>query len=207
MWTAPSAYAKQRRVTDQSAKPGFFSRLFLSWVAYFRTLFDADFAAGVVRLRSGAALPASTDEDREEEEEKAPPPKPVVLREATPDAALQLLSLLQREGRFIDFLEEDVSSFDDSDIGAAARVVHEGCKKALDEHLTIAPIRTEEEGAKVTLEEGFDASAVRLTGNVVGDPPFSGTLSHRGWRAEKIELPKLAEDHDASVLMPAEVEL
>jgi hypothetical protein len=195
-------------VTDQSAKPGFFSRLFLSWVAYFRTLFDADFAAGVVRLRSGAALPASTEDDEEErKEEKAPPPKPVVLREATPDAALQLLSLLQREGRFIDFLEEDVSSFSDADIGAAARVVHEGCKKALDEHLTIEPIRSEDEGAKVTLEKGFDASAVRLTGNVVGDPPFEGTLSHRGWRAEKIELPKLAEDHDASILMPAEVEL
>jgi hypothetical protein len=192
-------------VTDQSAKPGFFSRLFLSWVAYFRTLFDADFAAGVVRLRSGAALPASTED--EEGEEEAPPPKPVVLREATPDAALQLLSLLQREGRFIDFLEEDVSSFSDADIGAAARVVHEGCKKALDEHLTIEPIRSEDEGAKVTLGEGFDASAVRLTGNVVGDPPFTGTLSHRGWRAEKIELPKLAEDHDASILMPAEVEL
>lgn len=205
MWTAPRVGAKQRRVTDQSAKPGFFSRLFLSWVAYFRTLFDADFAAGVVRLRSGAALPASTED--EEGEEEAPPPKPVVLREATPDAALQLLSLLQREGRFIDFLEEDVSSFSDADIGAAARVVHEGCKKALDEHLTIEPIRSEDEGAKVTLGEGFDASAVRLTGNVVGDPPFTGTLSHRGWRAEKIELPKLAEDHDASILMPAEVEL
>ncbi len=199
-------------MTDSSAKPGFFSRLFLSWVAYFRTLFDADFAAGIVRLRSGvAALPANAEagekKEKKEKKKEAPPPKPVVLREATPDAALQLLSLLQREGRFIDFLEEDVSSFSDADIGAAARVVHEGCKKALDEHLDIAPIRSEDEGDKVTLEEGFDASSVRLTGNVVGDAPFTGTLSHRGWRANKIELPKLSEDHDASILMPAEVEL
>ncbi|RLB54001.1 MAG: DUF2760 domain-containing protein [Deltaproteobacteria bacterium] len=190
-------------MSDQ--RPGFISRIFLSWVAYFRCLFDADFAAGVVRLRAGTALPA--DAETKENKEDAPAPKPVVLREATPDAALQLLSLLQREGRFIDFLEEDVASFSDADIGAAARVVHEGCKKALDEHLTIEPVRSEEEGAKVTLEAGFDAGAVRLTGNVVGEAPFTGTLSHRGWRVTKIELPKLAEDHDAKVLMAAEVEL
>jgi hypothetical protein len=192
-------------VTDDNSRPGFVSRLFLSFVAYFRTLFDADFAAGVVRLRSGASLPADTPE--KEKAEPAPAQRPVVLREATPDAALQLLSLLEREGRFIDFLEEDVSSFSDAEIGAAARVVHEGCKKALAEHVTITPVRSEDEGAKVTLEKGFDARAVRLTGNVVGEPPFTGTLSHRGWRATKIELPKLAEDHDASILMPAEVEL
>lgn len=197
-------------MSDQ--RPGFISRIFLSWVAYFRTLFDADFAAGVVRLRSGGALPAdagasSTEDPKKEEKKDTPPPKAVVLREATPDAALQLLSLLQREGRFIDFLEEDVASFSDAEIGAAARVVHEGCKKALDEHLTIEAVRSEEEGAKVTLEAGFDAGAVRLTGNVVGEAPFTGTLSHRGWRATKIELPKLAEDHDAKVLMAAEVEL
>jgi len=194
-------------VSDQ--RPGFISRIFLSWVAYFRCLFDADFAAGVVRLRAGVALPSGDveAEQKKEKKENAPAPKPVVLREATPDAALQLLSLLQREGRFIDFLEEDVASFSDADIGAAARVVHEGCKKALDEHLTIEPVRSEEEGAKVTLEAGFDAGAVRLTGNVVGEAPFTGTLSHRGWRATKIELPKLAKDHDAKVLMAAEVEL
>ena len=191
-------------MTEQAARPGFVSRIFLAWVAYFRTLFDAEFAAGIVRLRSGAALPADTDPV---EKEEAPPPKPVILREATPDAALQLLSLLQREGRFVDFLEEDVSSFSDADIGAAARVVHEGCKKALDEHLTIEPVRSEEEGTKITLEKGFDAGAVRLTGNVLGEAPFTGTLSHRGWRASRIELPKLAEGHDASILMPAEVEL
>lgn len=190
-------------------KPGFFSRIFLAWVAYFRTLFDADFAAGVVRLRSGA--PALREETTSKAEEKprkeAPAPKPVVLKEATEDAALQLLAILQREGRFVDFLEEDVSSFSDADIGAAARVVHDGCKKALAEHFQIAPVRDEDEGAKVTLDEGFDASAVRLTGNVVGKAPFTGTLSHRGWKVTKVVLPKLAKDHDARIVAPAEVEL
>jgi hypothetical protein len=184
-------------------KPGLFARLLLAWVAYFRTIFDAEFAAGVVRLRAGA-LPASTEPKKPERKEA---PKPVVLREATPDAALQLLALFQREGRFVDFLFEDVSGFSDADIGAAARVVHDGCKKALDEHVDVAPVRTEDEGAKVTLEKGFDAARVRLTGNVAGQAPFSGTLSHRGWRCTRIELPKLAEGHDATILAPAEVEL
>ena len=92
-------------------------------------------------------------------------------------------------------------------IGAAARVVHEGCAKVLKEHFTIQPVRGEAEGSRIELPEGFDAAAVRLTGNVVGKAPFKGTLSHRGWRSAEVRLPKLAEAHDASILAPAEVEL
>lgn len=179
-------------------QPSFFARLFLSWVAYFRTLFDAEFAAGVVRLRAGA-LPAP-----EPEPPKIAPPK---IEAASPDAALQLLAILQREGRFIDFLEEDVQAFSDADIGAAARLVHEGCKKALAEHFTIEPTRDEEEGTKVTLEAGYDAARSRVTGNVVGGPPFTGTVEHRGWMVRETRLPKIAEEHDVSVLAPAEIEL
>ena len=190
-------------------RPSFFARLFLAWVAYFRTLFDAEFAAGVVRLRRGA-LPADATRPAgapKEKDKRELPPKAVVLKEPTPEAALQLLGILQREGRFVDFLEEDVSSFSDAEIGAAARVVHDGCKKALDEHFDLAPIRAEDEGASVTLEAGFDAAAVRLTGNVVGEPPFRGALQHKGWRCTKIRLPKLTEEHDANIITPAEVEL
>jgi len=132
---------------------------------------------------------------------------PTPLRVATPDAALQLLSLFQREARLIDFTQENLSAYSDADIGAAARVVHEGCAKVLKEHFTIQPVRSEAEGSRVELPEGFDAAAVRLTGNVVGKAPFRGTLSHRGWRAADVRLPKLAEAHDAAILAPAEVEL
>ena len=107
----------------------------------------------------------------------------------------------------MDFLEEDVSAYSDAEIGAATRVVHEGCRKALHEHITIEAIRSEQEGARVTMEEGFDAGSVRLTGNLVGKPPFSGTVTHRGWRATEVRLPKLSATHDVSVLAPAEVEL
>jgi hypothetical protein len=85
--------------------------------------------------------------------------------------------------------------------------VHEGCSKVLRDHFTIEPVRAEAEGSRIVLENGFDAGAVRLTGNVVGSAPFRGSLSHRGWRAASVRLPKLSDSHDATVLAPAEVEL
>lgn len=193
---------------SETAAPGFITRLFvLSWVAFFRTLFDADFATGVARLREGKpALPPPAPEKREKKDATAKK-KEVVLREAGPEAALQLLALLQREGRFVDFVQEDMSSFSDAEIGGAARVVHDGCKKALAEHVPLEPVRSEIEGASVTLEKGFDAARVRLTGNVSGEPPYRGTLAHRGWRASAVTLPKMAEGHDAKIIAPAEVEL
>ncbi|MGZ8241420.1 MAG: DUF2760 domain-containing protein [Methylobacter sp.] len=137
----------------------------------------------------------------------APAPEPVVLKEATPDAALQLLGLLQKEARFIDFIKEDVSAYSDADIGVAARVVHEGCNKAINEHFSLAPVRSEQENSKITLPQGFDAATVRLTGNIVGTAPFTGTLIHKGWQVTGIRLPKLTQGHNANIVAPAEVEL
>ncbi len=137
----------------------------------------------------------------------APAPEPVVLKEATPDAALQLLGLLQQEARFIDFIKEDITAYSDADIGNAARVVHEGCNKAINEHFTLAAVRNEQEGSKITLPQGFDAATVRLTGNIVGSAPFTGTLVHKGWQVTSIRLPKLTLAHNAAIVAPAEVEL
>ncbi|GAB6046402.1 hypothetical protein JCM19379_02240 [Methyloparacoccus murrellii] len=138
---------------------------------------------------------------------RSEPVKPVVIRESTPDAALQLLGLLQQEARFIDFVQEDIARHADADIGAAVRVVHEGCRRVLKQHFELEPVRTESEGSRVTLPKGFDASSVRVSGHIVGEPPFTGALIHRGWRASRVNLPKLADGHDAHVLAPAEVEL
>ncbi|AJR08851.1 DUF2760 domain-containing protein [Photobacterium gaetbulicola] len=129
------------------------------------------------------------------------------LKTSTPDAALQLLSLLQQEARFIDFMQEDLKGFSDAEIGAAARVIHEGGQKVLTEYFSFAPVRDEEEETRITLPKGFNASEVRLTGNVVGEAPFTGTLIHRGWKVTDIKLPKLAEGHDAKIVAAAEVEL
>ncbi|QOL47686.1 DUF2760 domain-containing protein [Massilia litorea] len=187
--------------------PSFWSRLSLAFGTFFKTIGDAEFAArvrddevGPVAAPAPAPAPAPVPA-------AAPAPVPVQLREATPDAALQLLTLLQREARLIDFAHENLAAYADADIGAAARVVHEGCARVLKDHFTIQPVRSEAEGARVTLDEGFDAASVRLTGNVVGKAPFKGTLSHRGWKATDVRLPQLAKEHDARILAPAEVEL
>ena len=137
----------------------------------------------------------------------APVPEPVILKESTPDAALQLLGLLQKEARFIDFIKEDITSYADSDVGIAARVVHEGCNKAINEHFTLTSVRTEQEGGKITLPAGFDASAVRLTGNIVGSAPFTGVLVHKGWQVTDVRLAKLTQGHNANIIAAAEVEL
>ncbi|MGB5277567.1 MAG: DUF2760 domain-containing protein [Gammaproteobacteria bacterium] len=132
---------------------------------------------------------------------------PSQLKATSPDAALQLLALFQQEARLIDFIQEDLLGFSDADVGAAARVVHEGGKKVMNDYFSLASVRDEPEESRITLPEGFDATAVRLTGNVIGQAPFTGTLVHRGWKVTKVRLPKLAEGHDAHIVAPAEVEL
>ncbi len=138
--------------------------------------------------------------------EAAPKPTPV-LKSNDPESALQLLGLLQQEARFIDFLNEDLQGFSDAEIGAVSRVVHEGSKKLLDQYFSLAPVRSEDEETRITLEAGFNPAENRVTGNVVGEPPFNGVLVHRGWKVTKAELPKLAEGHDPKIIAPAEVEL
>lgn len=123
------------------------------------------------------------------------------------EGALHLLALLQREGRLLDFCEEELSGFSDAEVGAAARAVHEGCRKVLRDSLRLSPVRGEKEGAALVVERGFDAREIRLTGNVVGDPPFRGTLRHHGWRARDVSLPDPPPGEAAALLAPAEVEL
>ncbi len=179
------------------AKPSFLRRIPLAFGTFFAILGNPELAAAVLRLRRGAP----------EAPQPEAPAKAAPLHEAAPESALQLLGLLQREARFIDFVEEDVKAYSDADIGAAARLVHDGCRKALHEHFTLRPVRDEAEGARLTLPEGFDASAIRVTGKVVGRPPFSGQLTHRGWRITEARLPRLANGHDPAIVAPAEVEL
>lgn len=151
-----------------------------------RWLHDAEFAAKVDALNQPPKPPE--------------PPKP----SAEP---IRLLTLLQRDGRLLDFLMEDVAAAGDADLGAGVREIHRQCQKALREHLTLVPVMAQEENTTVEVPEGFDPSAIRLTGNVTGQPPFRGRLIHRGWRVTEIKLAPLAEGQDHFVVQPAEVEL
>ncbi len=196
-----------RAVSATPPLPSFGQRLVLAFACFFRVLFDARFAG---RMTEPEALPAAPPHGGREESR---PYESAVVPEALPAAqppeasALSLLALLQREGRLVDFLQQELTGFDDADVGIAARVVHEGCRKALLDHATLEPLRTEEEGSRVTLEAGYDAHTVKLTGDVRGSAPFRGVLRHRGWKASKLSLPLALDERDLRVLAPAEVEL
>jgi hypothetical protein len=120
---------------------------------------------------------------------------------------VQLLSLLQHDGRLVDFLNEEIESFEDEQIGAAVREIHSKCRKALQRYCTLEPVRTEKEGEVISIGAGYDPSAIRITGKVTDKAPMFGTLRHRGWKAAKVELPTRPSGADPTIVMPAEVEV
>jgi hypothetical protein len=172
----------------------------LAFIAFFRVLFGKPLPEQLVPKQ----LPAPEPEPAKPVEKEKPK---VGLAQHHKDGALALLALLQREGRFVDFVRDSVDGASDADIGAAAREVHRGCRKVLDQHLTFEPVMPGAEEAKVDVPKGFDPSEIRLIGEARGEPPFRGTLRHHGWRVVDAKLPSLAEGVDRTVIAPAEVEL
>jgi hypothetical protein len=158
--------------------------------------------------------------EREEEKiltspEATPPPSKIMagndLKHEIPHASeiaiVQTLGLLQREGRLIDFLQEDIEPYDDAQIGAAVREVHRGCRAALKEVFGLSPVLKAAEGSQVEIEEDFDPTRIKLIGNVHGNPPFKGTLRHCGWKFTEAHLPEWTAKEKTDVLAPAEVEI
>ena len=178
---------------------------------WIRLLSSGAFAAQVLRLQRGEGLPAlSPMPDIDAPSIAAPKPeigRPITGRSHASVEALQLLEALQRDGRFVDFVQQDIQNFEDAAIGVAARVVHAGCRKVLQHHFEIVPVRDEDEGVSVTLEPGYDSESIKLTGNVAGAGPYRGVVRHRGWRVTRVRLPELVDGHDAHLIAPAEVEL
>ncbi len=164
-----------------------------------------DIAPEVVKA-SAQVTPALEAPPLAVEPSLAPEPAPPV--EESTDRAVQMLALLQREGRLIDFFSEDLTPYPDAQVGAAVRELHAGCRKALEQYVTLEPIIEGEEDGPVTVEAGFDPATVKLVGNVTGQPPLRGLLRHRGWRATEVELPPLAPQESArAIVAPAEVEI
>lgn len=160
------------------------------------------------RVLGGKPLPEEALELGEPEDKPAPQlPAPEKPEPPPQGAAVQILGLLQKEGRLLDFFMEDIEAYDDAQIGAAVRNIHRDCRRILQEKVGIKPVMDGEEEQSVTVEAGFDPSRIRLIGNVTGDPPFSGVLKHHGWYAATLQLPELPKGHDSLVIAPAEVEL
>lgn len=120
---------------------------------------------------------------------------------------VHLLAVLQREGRLMDFFQEDLSLYQDAQIGAAVRSIHENCRHTVNRYLSPEPIMQQGEGETVEIAAGFDQHAVKLVGNVVGQPPFTGILRHRGWQLRTVAMPDLTETENPNIIAPAEVEV
>jgi len=179
-------------------------RAALAWRNFFRILGDPSWAQAVSDLSEAPKLVAPTPQPSAD---ALPSSSNAKAPSETHASALLMLSLLQRHGRFLDFVQQDIQPFSDAEVGQVARVVHAGCNKALAEHLSLAPVRREAEGTRVTVQDAAAARKTKLTGNVLGSPPYQGVLKHRGWQSERIELPELMPGADSSVLALAEVEL
>jgi hypothetical protein len=181
---------------------GFGKRISYATRCFFSVLSRGEVPGDIAAEVTGSAAPGR---------ELAPPP--AALAEAAPaedssDRAVQLLALLQRDGRLVDFLGEDLTPYQDAQVGAAVREVHANCRKALEQYVVLEPVLAGEEDRPVTVQEGFDPAAVRLVGNVTGHPPLRGLLRHRGWRVAKINLPSLPpKGTGRAVVAPAEVEI
>ncbi len=174
-------------------------------------LFGGSLPAGAAKYLPEDALPKSLPEPEAKPPEASKKPDANKAKKNVAghhrDGSLALLSLLQREGRLVDFLQEELDDYDDSDIGAAVRDIHRGCRKVMKDHLTIEPVMPGEEDDSVNVDEGFDPGEVKLVGDVKGEPPFKGVLRHHGWRVTDANFPKLSGDVDRNVLAPAQVEV
>jgi hypothetical protein len=197
----------------------------LAFVCFFRVLFGRSLPAAAARLlpapgkalaQASAAKPADGRDERREERAKDERPKDERPKDDKPratsaqqqrEAVFAFLALLQREARFVDFVCDSVEGASDADIGAAAREVHRGCRKVIDQYLSLEPVMPGAEEEKVAVPKGFDPAEVRLIGEAKGEPPYRGTLRHHGWRVVDAKLPTLADGVDRTVIAPAEVEL
>ena len=171
---------------------GLWTRVKLAFAAFFTILFKGRLPAALQ-----TSVPTATATAAAASSAPADPP----------DRAIQMLALLQRDGRLVDFLMEDLAGYSDAQIGAAVRDVHDGCRRALDRYLTLEAILEGREGEEAVVAPDLDAAAIRLVGNVTGRPPFRGTLLHRGWRTSRVELPPLGADAGRRVIAQAELEV
>ena len=184
---------------------GFWERVAFAFRCFFSILFHGDIPNDIAQKRVKPDGPVP----------QAPAAVPSVSRlkeverpasEAF-DRAVQMLALLQRDGRLIDFLAENISAYPDAQLGAAVRKIHETCRQVLDLYVKLEPILNSEEDQPVTVQAGFDPAAIKLIGNVAGVPPVRGVLRHKGWRVKEVNLPPLPQGAGRLVVAPAEVEL
>lgn len=179
-------------------------RIFVAIRTFFAALFSGEKAERFRAVMAGESL----DEKIDHKSEPTPRPEPAKPQPPVRNDAITLLAALQREARFVDIVKEPLSDYTDAQIGAASRDVLRDCGAVLDRLFGLKAISEQEDGAQIETPAKVDAMRYRLTGNVAGDPPFTGTLVHHGWEASHCELPKWGgSDEAAMVVAPVEIEI
>ncbi len=176
------------------------NRISAAFKSFFVLLFTGELPDDVARAFGYSKAPAP--------KAAAPPAKPAAppKAEAGPsDGALQILAILQRDSRLVDFLMEDIAAYSDDQVGAAVRDVQSQAREALQRYLQLAPVIDSVEGVYVKTDS-VSKGAYKLVGNVPanGKAP-GGLLRHKGWKADKVDLPAAAPA--AGLLAPAEIEV
>ena len=172
------------------------NRILLAFRCFFNLLFSGQLSpATLSALRLSRPAPAATP--------KPAAPAPVVRAS---DGALQILGILQRDSRLVDFLMEDISGYEDGQIGAAVRELHDQCRDSVARYVTLQPVIDGVEGTYANAPS-TDPNLVKFVGNVPAKPPKGGTLRHKGWRAAKVDLPAIGGKQDPTVIAPAEIEI
>lgn len=178
------------------------SRIVLAFRSFFAILFTGQLPLDVAQ-RLGFTPQSATPKKTQ----PAPKPAPAVRAAQPSDGALQILGILQRDSRLIDFLMEDIAAYPDDQVGAAVRDLHQQCRDSLNRYLRLAPVIDAVEGSPTKLDTN-DPAVVKLLGNVPANgKASSGLLRHKGWKADKIDLPPIPPGSNASVIAPAEVEI
>ena len=178
------------------------ARFAVAFQAFFKALFNREMAERIDQALHGQPEKPKLEKPQAPEEKPAPPKKP-----ARSDA-VTLLAALQREARFIDFVEEPLDGLSDEQIGAAVRDIHRNLAAVVNRMFGPQPVLSENEGAKIDIPKGFDAGRYRLVGHVSGEPPFQGTLTHHGWQVATCQLPEWTGSNEAAkIIAPAEVEV
>ena len=186
-----------------------FIRRFTMAAAAFFSILTGSGSEQVIRLLASYEPPAGSPNTEKPDDGKPDAAAGTTARASVQEGAdaLHLLAIFQREGRLVDFLQEDISGFSDEQVGAAVRSVHSGCRKVLAECIPLKPVIGKDEGSTVTVSAEDAGKNVTLTGSLAGQGPFKGILCHRGWKAEAVVLPKISAGRDLSVIAPAEVEI
>jgi Domain of unknown function (DUF2760) len=179
----------------------------LAFVSFWKLLFGGTLPAAAAKFLPATKPQLPPPPAVEPPKPKEPEKPKISAAQHQRDGALALLALLQREAQLVDFVRESIEGVDDAQLGAATRAVHRNAANVIAQHVTLEPVMPGEEDAKVSVPKGFDPAEVRLIGEAKGEPPYRGTLRHRGWRATELKLPTLAEGVDRTVIAPAEVEV